>query len=187
MFMFDQEKLEQALAELPVYEYAFIQTSELVFTERVRYICRTQCPMYGKSWACPPAVGTVEACRTRCLAYPRALMLTSVAEVSDITNIEETLSTRAPHEELTRQAAALFLAQGQEIFVLSTEACAICERCAYPDAPCRHPDRMYPCVESHGILATDIAEKHNITFLKGNLVTWFSLIFFRERGKENSK
>jgi len=184
--MFDQQRLERALAELPVYEYAFIETGELVFTDRVRRICQDECPMYGRSWACPPAVGTVDACRDRCLQYPRALMLTSVAEVGDIADIRQTLATRAPHEELTRQAAALFLEQGQQIMVLSTEACAICEHCAYPDAPCRHPDRMYPCVESHGILATDIAEKHRMTFLKGNLVTWFSLIFFREHGKEPS-
>ncbi len=39
---------------------------------------------------------------------------------------------------------------------------------------------MYPCVESHGIIATDIAEKHGIEFFNGNIVTRFSLIFFRE-------
>ena len=60
------------------------------------------------------------------------------------------------------------------------EACAHCRRCAYPHAPCRHPDRMFPCVESHGILVTDLAERHGIDFLAGNnLVTWFSLILYR--------
>ena len=38
---------------------------------------------------------------------------------------------------------------------------------------------MYPCVESHGILVTDLAEKHGIDFMSGNIVTWFSLIFYR--------
>ena len=185
--MLNRELLERELSSLPIYEYAFIRTDELVFTERVRAICRAECPMYNKSWACPPAVGSVEACRERCLAYPEALMLTSVTEVSDIADLDQTLATRAPHEELTREAAALVKAQGLEIYVLSTEACAICERCAWPDAPCRHPDRMYPCVESHGILATDIAEKHGLTFFNGNIVTWFSLIFYREQRKESSK
>ena len=63
----DRTWLESRLAELPLYQYAFVRTSELVFSERVRYICRTECPMYGKSWACPPAVGEVEACTARCL------------------------------------------------------------------------------------------------------------------------
>ena len=56
---------------------------------------------------------------------------------------------------------------------------AICEHCAYPDAPCRHPDKMFPCIESYGILVTDLAEKYQITFMNGgNVVTWFSLILY---------
>lgn len=178
--MLNRETIEQALSQLPLYQYAWIDTRELVFTERVRAICRAECPMYGKTWACPPAVGTVDACRARCLSYPSALLLTTVTEVNDIANIDETLATRASHEAVTRQAAALVAAQAENIMVLSTEACAICAHCSYPDAPCRHPDQMYPCVESHGILATDIAEKHGIDFFDGNIVTWFSLIFYRE-------
>ena len=178
--LFDRKSIEQQLAQLPLYQYAWINTGELVFTERVRAICESECPMYGKTWACPPAVGTVESCRARCLAYPHALVVTTVTEVADIANIDETLATRAPHEAVTREAAAIVAAQAADIMVLSTEACAICEHCSYPDAPCRHPDKMYPCVESHGILATDLAEKHGIDFFGGNIVTWFSLIFYRD-------
>ena len=39
---------------------------------------------------------------------------------------------------------------------------------------------MFPCVESQGILVTDLAEKFHIDFQAGgNLVTWFSLILYR--------
>ena len=94
--MIDKAAIEQQLAELPLFQYDWITTSELVFSERVRYICQTQCPMYNTTWACPPAVGTVEECKARCLSYPEALMMTSITEVSDIANLEETLATRAP-------------------------------------------------------------------------------------------
>ena len=94
--------------------------------------------------------------------------------------MEETLATRAPHEEITRQALELVRAQARETMVLSTEACAICAHCAWPDGPCRHPERMFPCVESHGIVVTALAERTGIDFYaEGNLVTWFSLIFYR--------
>ena len=176
----DRERLEAQLSELPLLQYEFFSTSELTFTDRVRYVCRTECPMYGKTWACPPAVGEVEECRKKCMRFEQALLISTITEVSDIANIEETLSTRAPHEEITRQVHALVKEQAQETMVLSTEACAHCEKCTYPDAPCRFPDKMYPCVESHGILVTDLAEKYGIAFLaEGNLVTWFSIIFFR--------
>lgn len=178
--MLDKALLEEQLAELPLMQYKFIDTAELAFSERIRHICETECPMYGKTWACPPGVGTVPECQARVLAYPHALMITTVTEVSDIADIEETLTTRAPHEEITRQVRDLFRAQGVETYVLSTEACAHCEHCAYPDEPCRFPDKMFPCVESHGIIVTDIAEKHGIEFMNGNLVTWFSLICYKE-------
>ena len=176
----DRQKLEAQLAEFPLYEYAFIRTDELVFSERVRYICRTECPMYDTTWACPPAVGTLEECRDRVMAFDEGLLIATITEVGDIADIQETLDTRAPHEEITRQVLALVKEQATDTLTLSTEACAYCEHCAYPDAPCRFPDRMFPCVESHCILVTDLAEKHGIDFMAGgNIVTWFSLILFR--------
>ena len=41
---------------------------------------------------------------------------------------------------------------------------------------------MLPCVESHGILVTALAERYGIDFLAGgNLVTWYSLLLYREK------
>ena len=177
--MLDRTELEQQLSQLPLFQYEFLKSEELIFTERVRHVCETECPMYGKTWACPPAVGSVETCRARCLEYPELLVISTVTEVRDSADIEETLATRGDHEAVTHQVADMVRAQGCDTLVLSTEACAICEHCAYPDGPCRHPDRMYPCVESHGILVTDIAEKYGMEFFNGNIITWFSLVFFR--------
>ena len=176
----DLARLEEKLQELPLYEYAFLPTEELVFTERVRHICRQECPMYNKSWACPPAVGTVEECEARCRQYPHFLLISTITEISDIANVQEALDTRGDHEDITRQVRDLLREEGVEPYVLSTEACAFCKKCSWPEAPCAHPDKMFPCVESHGILVTDLAEKRGLDFLSGsNLVTWYSLIFYR--------
>lgn len=176
----NRDKLLSDLSDFPLYDYRLIDPGDLVFTERVRHVCSQECPMYNHSWACPPAVGEVAACKEKCMRYPECLLISTITEVSDIANIEETLSTRAPHEAVTRQVRDLLLQDCEEVYVLSTEACAICERCAWPAEPCRHPEKMFPCVESHGILVTELAERLGIDFLAGsNLVTWFSLLFFR--------
>ena len=177
--MLNKELLEQQLQELPLFQYAFMTTDELVFTDRVRYICKEECPQYNTTWACPPAVGSVTECRAKCLMYPEMLMISTVSEVNDIADIEETLSTRKDHEEITRQVAKLMKEQGCELRILSTESCAICETCTYPNAPCRHPDMMFPCVESQGILVTEICEKYGMEFFNGNIVTWVSLLLYR--------
>ena len=174
--------IEEKLLDFPLAEYAYIRPEELTFPDRVRYICKTECPRYNTSWACPPAVGTVEECRERCLSYEEGFMFTTFSEVPDIANLEETLTFREEHERLTRQIREIFREEGFEVLGLSTESCAICGECAYPAAPCRHPDKMFPCVESYGILVTELAERHGIQFLYGgNVVTWFSLLLLKER------
>ncbi len=176
----DMQLLETQLAQLPLYVYCSIDPGTLEFSERIRYICRTECPMYDKTWACPPAVGEVEACRRRCAGYEKCLLIGTVTETSDIANIDETLRTRGGHEALTNQVRDLFRAQGVEPYILSTEACAICERCAWLDGqPCRMPGRMHPCVESHGINLIPTMEACGLEFqYGGNIVTWYSLLFY---------
>lgn len=177
----DRQWLEEQLRELPLVQYEFFPTDTLVFSPKVRHICRQECAQYNKTLACPPAVGEVEACKARCLSYPNALLLVSMAEVEDAADMEKTLPTRLAHEDLTHQVLNLVRQDGTEAMGLSTESCAVCAQCAWPDGPCRHPEKMLPCVESHGILVTELAERFGIDFLAApNLVTWFSLILYRE-------
>lgn len=175
----DKSAVEAQLCALPLSQYAWVEPREIEISERIRHVCEHECSMYGKSWACPPAVGTVAQCREKILSYPGALVFTTLTEVEDIADLEATLATRAPHEELTRQVRDILLQFSPDVLTLSTEACAICAHCSYPDAPCRHPDRMFPCVESYGVIATALAEKAGIEFYNGNLVTWFSLLLYR--------
>ena len=176
----DMVKLEQQLAEFPLYFYGMIDPKTLEFSERIRYICGAECPMYNKTWACPPAVGEVSACCNKCQSYENCLMIGTVVEVQDITNIDETLATRPDHEEITNQVRDLLKEQGIEPYILSTEACALCERCAWLDGqPCRYPGKMHPCVESHGINLIPTLEANGLEFQYGeNIVTWYSLLFF---------
>ena len=178
--MMDFSRLEEKLAELPLYFYGLIDPEKLEFSSRIRYICSAECPMYNKTWACPPAVGEVDACAQKCKGYEKCLLIGTVVEVADIANIWETLATRPDHEAITNQVRELFRAQGVEPYILSTEACTECERCAWLDGePCRHPDRMHPCVESHGINLIPVLEENGLEFQYGeNVVTWFSLLFF---------
>ena len=117
----NREQLEAQLAELPLYQYAFIRTEDLCFSERIRWICEHECPMFGKTWACPPAVGSVAECEVRCRRFEEALLIATITEVGDIANMEETLATRAPHEEITRQVLELVRQQAGETMVLSTD------------------------------------------------------------------
>ena len=176
----DLQKLEEQLSLLPLYFYNYVDPKKLAFSDRIRYICGAECPMHNKTWACPPAVGSVNHCKAQCLRYENCLIIGTIAEVNDISNIAETLATRPAHEEITNMVRDLFREQDVEPYVLSTEACDLCSRCAWLDGqPCRHPDRMHPCVESHGINLIPTLEENGLEFQYGeNIVTWYSLLFF---------
>ena len=176
----NRELLEEKLSELPLYIYDIFSPKELEFNDRIRWICENECLMYGRSWACPPAVGTVAECKEKCLRYENCLLISSIVEVADIADIKETLDTRHDHEKLTNQVRDILRELGEKPYILSTESCAICERCAYADGlPCRMPGKMHPCVESHGINVVPILESRGLEFQFGaNVVTWISLLFF---------
>ena len=176
----DIQLLENALAELPLLGYFFVDPQKIEFSDRIRWICQNECPMYGKTWACPPAVGSVESCREKCRSYENCLMIATITEVEDIADMEETLATRPAHEEITNQVGELMKELGTTPYILSTEACTVCERCAYLDGePCRLPGKMHPCVESHGINIIPVLEENGIEFQFGaNVVTWVSLLFY---------
>ncbi len=176
----NRPEFERQLAQFPLLAYAFFPTDALEFSGRARIICETQCPRFGKSWACPPAVGTVAECKARCLAYPSGLLIATVSEVETADDMAQTLATRPAHETLTREVAALLKEQGCAVYPLSADSCALCERCTYPAAPCRKPEALYPCIESHGILVTALAEHYKIDHrAEEHTVTWFSLLLYR--------
>ena len=178
----NRDVLEMRMADLPLYAYYFIDPQTLDFSERIRYICKNECPMYGRSWACPPGVGEVGACEQKCKSYQSCLLIGTITEVEDVADIAACLETRGPHEAVTNQVRDLMRELGVEPFVLSSEACAACERCAILDGkPCRFPERMHPCVESHGVVLTTTLDALGLEFqYGGNIVTWYSLLFFNE-------
>jgi predicted metal-binding protein len=178
----DKNLLEQQLSELPLYTFFYIDPAQLEFSDRIRYICQAECPRYGKSWACPPGVGSVTECKAKCLGYQECLVVGTITECLDIADIDETLATRPEHEKLTDQVADMLRDMGVEPYVLSTDSCAICTKCTYPQGqPCRHGDKMHPCIESHGINLIPTLEENGLEFqYGGNIVTWYSLLFFND-------
>ena len=69
----DMGKFEEYISQFPVYEYRILDTKGIQVRERVRTICSQECERFGTTWACPPAVGSLEQCRDRISRYPQAV------------------------------------------------------------------------------------------------------------------
>ena len=85
------DKFEDFIAQYPIFEYRILNTGDLSVEERVRIVCQQECERYGSTWACPPAVGTLKECEERIRKFGQAVFFSSVAEVSDLMNMQEML------------------------------------------------------------------------------------------------
>ena len=175
-----REEIEEFITQFPIYQYAFTEPSELEFNERVRAICKKECPRYGNSWSSTPAVGKEDACLDDFMEFPELLFFSSVTEVGDISNMDETLKTKADHEKMTGIIEGHLRDAGLTVYTLSSDSCSICDKCAFPKALCRHPEEMHPCIESHGIVVANLVEKLHMDYYLGeHLLLWFSMIFYK--------
>ncbi len=173
--------IENHITQLPIYQYAFVDVNDIEFNDKARNICKKECTNYGKSWSCPPAIGPLKHCKNKCMDYSHVVLFSTTGEISNRSNREEILNSKREHEELTESIENFLKSEVLKCFTLSTDVCTICEKCTYPKKSCLNPDRMHPCIESHGISLSKILEKSNMDFFMGeNMLLWFSMIFIKE-------
>ncbi len=173
-----KEIIDGFIYDYPICEFYYLGLDDLIFSDKVRYICENECPHHGKSWACPPAIDSIEHCIKECHAYEHVFLFTSVAEVPDCMDFAACLAAKRDHEQITLELRNRFEEGFGKVLALST-GCMLCEECSYPDSPCRHPEDRISTIESHGILIMETASRLGVTFDCGNnAVTYFSLIFF---------
>lgn len=165
---------------LRIHEYAFVKPHQVLFSNEVRNLCeKNACGMYGKSWACPPGVGSVEHCRDTCSAFQNALVFSSLGKLRKKHDVNGWQEARIAHEAITEEVVKIFRSQFDSVLALSTEGCIVCRTCVYPDQPCRFPERMFPAIEGFGINVMHLAKTGGIRYYNGpNTVTYFSIIFF---------
>ena len=182
--------LESMTLDYPICEYAFGDTSQIPLSDKVYTICETDCQRYKKCWACPPNAGTIEYNIGRMKHYRRFFVYSTVWEVSDAMNFDACLGVRREHEAMARAfRRELFDHYGLTMQSLDEDpypvihfmsaGCAICDKCACPDEPCRHPEERLMSMESHGILIMQLVEELGVTYsYDGTTVVYFSMILY---------
>lgn len=178
MFEFLQDKIYEA----GVFEYGFINPAEIEYRQLIRDICKDNtCRRYGTTWACPPAVGTVEECRSRCLQYDTMMVFTGAFFLEDSFDFEGMMRGMSDFKQIALRLDELLRPHLGKYLVLSNESCDTCAKCTYPDAPCRFPQKLHHSVEGYGILVNDLAKKTGIKYNNGaDTVTYFGAVLFNK-------
>jgi predicted metal-binding protein len=177
------ENIRAVLERVGVSEYGVVDPRDVEFSEEVRGLCaQNLCHEYGQTWACPPAIGTVDECRDRAWSYGKMLVFSVRYDLQDNTDFE---AMRVAMQEFRSMAHRLdeavkpFL---HDYLMLGNEGCGTCETCTYPDSPCRFPDQVHGSIEGYGIWVNKLAELAGISGYteRQKTVTYFGALLYNE-------
>jgi predicted metal-binding protein len=153
------------------------------FTEEVRRMCAEDlCGEYGKTWCCPPAVGTVNECRERAWKYEKMLVFSvkyALLDNADFNGMATAMKDFRLRAQSLNEEAKSYL---RDCLMLGNEGCGTCEICTYPDHPCRFPDKVHGSIESYGIFVNKLAALAGIAGYteREKTVTYFGALLYNE-------
>lgn len=161
-----------------IFRYKLLTTDQLCFEEGVREACKVNyCGRYSKSWTCPPACGELGELKEKILKYKNAFVFTTKHDIEDSFDIEGMYAAHKRHNEIT--VSLTDICREHSARILAAGSCTICEKCSYPDAPCRFPDRALTSIEACGINVMTLSKTAGINYINGsNTVTYFTAVLF---------
>lgn len=166
------------LREAGVSRYGVISTGEIAFYPEIREICEgNACRQYGKTWACPPGVGTVEECRRRCMRFSSAIVFCGEYKIEDSFDFEGMARGHREFKKLCDRLYDAVKGELRDFMLLSNEGCIRCEKCTYPSDVCRMPERLFPSVEGFGINVSELAGRAGIPYKRDSgTVSYFGVL-----------
>ncbi|MBE7066952.1 MAG: DUF2284 domain-containing protein [Ruminococcaceae bacterium] len=164
-----------------IHESATIDAVCVPFTQAVRDACKANiCGKYGVCWSCPPGVGEWQELQERFYKYSKAFIYTTCHELEDSFDFEGIVEGQIKHRQLDDYIRQQLVTQGIEFELLTVGGCNICEKCTYPDSPCRFPDKLRIPMEACGIDVVTLSKLCGIHYMNGpDTVTYFSAVFYR--------
>lgn len=126
-----------------------------------------KCRCYNTSWACPPGCGTLEACAALLHRYDRGILLETNVFRDSPEDQELLQAGYTAHQRRFRDFADCFSRENPNTLLLGVGACRVCAVCAYPAAPCRHPEARISSLEAFGILVEEVCRDCGLPYYTG--------------------
>lgn len=178
--MYRFTKVQEAATQSGFFENGYVEIANLNYYPEVRKICEgNSCRNYGASWACPPAVGTIDACKARVNQYERMLLVSKKYELEDSFDFEGMIGGLRDFKKIMDLFQENLKDLLSDYILLSNEGCGRCMECTYPNAPCRFPQLLHHSLEGYGFMANELAKEAGMHYNNGaNTVTYFGALLF---------
>jgi predicted metal-binding protein len=174
------ENIQKILNKVGVFQYGVVNSVDVEFTQEVRNYCEANtCRQYGKTWRCPPAVGTVAECQERAQRYEKLILFNKKYDLEDSMDFTGMETALKDFKHLSRNLAVEIKTELNDYLILSNEGCGICKECTYPDKPCIFPEKAHDAIEGYGIFVSKLAQQAGINYINGqNTVTFFGALLY---------
>ena len=175
--------LIQLALDCGAFKADIIRQDQIVLSSEFRSLCEmNSCGNYGRTYTCPPAVGSVGELMEQVRGYDRALLYQTVAELEDSFDVEGMIEGGKRHSEVCQNVRRALPSELGPVLHLAGGGCRLCERCAMQDKlPCRHPEAALPSLSAYGVDVCSTSRSSNMKYINGqNTVTYFGLVLFKE-------
>lgn len=162
------DELIRAGLEAGFSRVAPLDAETLHLKPEVRQMCASDsCGKYNTNWSCPPGCGTLEECQARIARYSGGILVQTIGDLEDSFDGEGMLAAEARHKETFSRFYARLRAEYPQMLAIGAGCCTQCASCAYPDQPCRLPDRMTSSMESYGMLVLEVCRDNHLEYYYG--------------------
>ena len=155
-----------------------LNMSALKFMPEIRKMCNSKdCRMYGNSWKCPPAIGSLEDVAKKASSFKNGIIMQTVGQADEF-DMDAMIAAESIHK--SRFATVLRYLKGKgDSMPMAAGACTICKKCTYPKSPCRYPGKAVPSMEAYGLWVSKVCEQSGIRYNYGKgTISYTSCVLF---------
>jgi predicted metal-binding protein len=175
------EKLTDLAKSVGFDDAGALDVSKLEFLQEVRDMCAAdKCQKYNRSWSCPPAAPSLEEMRERVKKYSNGLLVQTVGHLEDSLDFEEMMAAAKRHGERFERLWDALKAEYPGLYPMGAGGCSKCEKCTYPDAPCRFPDKVASSMEACGLFVSKVVTDNGMKYNHGKDTICYTACFLLE-------
>ena len=154
-----EEMLQCAIAE-GFAAAAIVDTDKIVFDPAFRpYCAENLCGQYGANYSCPPDCGSPEEMKNRVLAHKKALVLQTIWEIADYSDVPAIKHAKKKHNAAELRVVRKLREEGPDGLIVGASGCALCSPCAQTmGEPCKFPALKYSCMSAYCIFVKKLAD-----------------------------
>lgn len=101
----------------------------------------------------------------------------TVGELEDPLDGETMMETQTRHKEALDKMRGELEKEYPDMLTLGSGTCTRCEKCTYPDAPCRFPDHTFGSMEAYGIVVSDACKANGLPYYYGDCTIAYTSCF----------